>query len=304
MFAGWFRREIRLMREQPGPITCLECNLVLDQPRVKCPRCEFHYTVGRCQLCHAENTIVNGQYSGRDPDYKVCLSCAWAGEGMFRRAVVWSAPLGFASWWGYSLFSLWLLTRVPRGVHAVAPHSWPQWLISCVVAIVCISVFGIVAYGFHLLIGTSAMPDFPGTSSHPLLAWIVRANPRGAMQWEAVERPWEHLADVRRPRDVLLLAAWTTAAFTFLFQLIGPALAATRQSTDILIAVAAALVTVKLLSRLFVTMLISTSWYRAAGVLTELDSLAIQLAVVAYVYILGAAGIFVETVQERIRARQ
>ena len=132
------RREIALMRTQRGPINCVGCNLILHQPRVRCPRCKEPYRVGQCPICQDGPHIVTASTMDIDSSFNerqvICIRCAWAGENAFRDAAFWSAPLGLAHHVGWVLVALCFIEIASLGILRIAPSSWPAPM-ACALAV-------------------------------------------------------------------------------------------------------------------------------------------------------------------------
>jgi hypothetical protein len=124
------------------------------------------------------------------------------------------------------------------------------------------------------------------------------------MQARVSERPWEKLADIRRTRDAFLLAAWFTADVAIVTLIAYLVFGSSGGWWQVLIGLCAVALVVKYSSRLLVTLLVSTSWYRLVQWLMEIDEGPGSVFLYMYVCVLASAGIFVERAQQCMRARR
>jgi hypothetical protein len=136
--------------------------------------------------------------------------------------------------------------------------------------------------------------------SYPRFAWILLANQHHRKQGQIIERPSEKLADIRRTRDASLLTVLLIADVTLVYLILYPVFARSGSWWDALIALAALLVIVKQLSRLFVTLFRSTSSFRLIYWLSIVDRLPSGLLFLLYVYALSA-GLMLSEWAQKIR---
>lgn len=293
------REGIRLMREQSGTLMCLECNLVLPRPRVRCPNCHHPYRVGRCSLCQRAPIVLNPLVSDRGPTQPACLTCWWPGLNAFRHAATASAPLGFLSWLGCSLAPLVVVKYASSALSARLPPSPVLQQLTAVAGIAIAVSFIVVSSSF--LKRFFRVHDFPTENNAPL-AWILRATPSLPRQPLAEKWATERLADVRSLGDALKCFAWSLADLSLLFLIL--ALWAAPRWWDVVLGLLGAVLVVKYLARMLATFLSSTSWYHARGWLLAVDDAFFNAPLfIAFVYVVGTIGVTYDALKERKRPR-
>lgn len=161
--SSYLGSQFELMRQQPGPVICVNCNATLRRPSIRCRHCHYHYRVAECRICKNGPTIVRGPYSSDQflptptaDKVSECLSCLWGAKLEMLATARRSAPAAFMAAIAPWLLSLRLSESTIRRLESTGE---PGRTLTAVV-VRATSIY-LAHYAFDVLKGSSFAPETP-----------------------------------------------------------------------------------------------------------------------------------------------